>query len=159
MNALPKPEVLPKSALQFRPMQTVDLDCVMAIEPTIYPFPWTAGNFRDSLNAGHSCWMMEQDGVVIGYAVLMLVLDEAHLLNISIARAWQGKGYGRALLAFMVDKAREHGAANMFLEVRVSNLSAISLYEKTGFNEMAIRPRYYPAANGREDAILMGLAL
>ncbi len=63
------------------------------------------------------------------------------------------------LLTFIMDKAREHGALNMFLEVRVSNKVAISLYEKKGFNEMAIRPRYYPAENGREDAMLMGAAL
>ncbi len=159
MNALAKSGLAPESGLQFRPMQMADLDRVMAIEPTIYPFPWTTGNFRDSLDAGHSCWLMQHGGETIGYAVLMMVLDEAHLLNISIAGDWQGKGYGRTLLAFMLDKAREHGAANMFLEVRVSNRNAIRLYESTGFNEMAIRPRYYPAANGREDAMLMGLAL
>ena len=140
-------------------MQMADLDRVMTIEPLIHAFPWTAGNFRDSLDAGHSCWLMQHGSETIGYAVLMMVLDEGHLLNISIARTWQSKGYGRALLAFMMDKAREHGAANMFLEVRVSNCNAIRLYESTGFNEMAIRPRYYPAANGREDAMLMGLAL
>ena len=75
------------------------------------------------------------------------------------AKEAQGQGYGDMLLSFIMDKAREHGALNMFLEVRVSNKVAISLYEKKGFNEMAIRPRYYPAENGREDAMLMGAAL
>ncbi|CAG0949907.1 diamine N-acetyltransferase [Methylophilaceae bacterium] len=140
-------------------MQLSDLDAVMAIEPEIYAFPWTAGNFRDSLNAGHSCWVYEHGQSIIGYAVLMLVLDEAHLLNISIAKAAQGNGHGRALLDRMMEKAREHGALNLFLEVRVSNKVAIRLYENAGFNEMAIRRKYYPAENGREDAILMGMAL
>lgn len=140
-------------------MQLADLDTVMAIEPTIYPFPWSIGNFRDSLNTGYSCWVLEDDRKMIGYVVLMVALDEAHLLNISIAKHAQGKGYGEALLDFIMQKAREHGALNIFLEVRVSNKVAIGLYEKSGFNEMAIRPRYYPAEYGREDAILMGMAL
>jgi ribosomal-protein-alanine N-acetyltransferase len=145
--------------LQFRPMQMADLDAIMAIEPTIYPYPWSRGNFSDSLDAGYSGWVYEEEGRIIGYAVLMLVLDEAHLLNISIARSHQGRGLGRALLEYMMQIARGHGAANIFLEVRPSNQAAIQLYESTGFNEMAIRRGYYPAANGREDAVLMGMAL
>ena len=140
-------------------MQVADLDTVMRIEPVIYPFPWSLGNFRDSLNTGYICWVFELDGRIAGYTVMMLVLDEAHLLNLSVAKEAQGQGYGDMLLSFIMDKAREHGALNMFLEVRVSNKVAISLYEKKGFNEMAIRPRYYPAENGREDAMLMGAAL
>lgn len=145
--------------LSYRPMQMADLDAVMQIEPTIFPFPWSIGNFRDSLNTGYSCWVLEKQQQMIGYVVLMLVLDEAHLLNISIAKPAQGKGYGRELLKFIMQKAREHGALNIFLEVRVSNKVAINLYEKVGFNEMAIRPKYYPAEHGREDAMLMGMAL
>lgn len=145
--------------LRFRPMQMADLDAIMAIEPTIYPYPWSRGNFSDSLDAGYSGWVYEEQGRIIGYAMLMLVLDEAHLLNISIAKSHQGRGLGRALLEYMMQVARGHGAANMFLEVRPSNLSAIRLYESTGFNEMAVRRGYYPAADGREDAILMGMAL
>lgn len=147
------------SRLRFRPMQAADLDAIMAIEPTIYPYPWSRGNFSDSLDAGYSGWVYEENGVIIGYAMLMLVLDEAHLLNISIAKSHQGRGLGAALLEYMMQVARGHGAANMFLEVRPSNLAAIRLYERTGFNEMAVRRGYYPAADGREDALLMGMAL
>jgi ribosomal-protein-alanine N-acetyltransferase len=147
------------SRLRFRPMQAADLDAIMAIEPTIYPYPWSRGNFSDSLDAGYSGWVYEENGVIIGYAILMLVLDEAHLLNISIAKSHQGRGLGAALLEYMMQVARGHGAANMFLEVRPSNLAAIRLYERTGFNEMAVRRGYYPAADGREDALLMGMAL
>ncbi|MCB5185261.1 ribosomal protein S18-alanine N-acetyltransferase [Methylobacillus gramineus] len=143
----------------LRPMQHHDLDVIARIEPTIFPYPWTRGNFTDSLNSGYSCWVYEQSGEVFGYAVLMMVLDEAHLLNISIATPWQGKGFGRSLLQHMMEIGRRHGALNMFLEVRPSNLSAIALYESMGFNEMAIRRGYYPAKQGREDAVLMGAAL
>lgn len=140
-------------------MQPADLDAVMAIEPVIYPYPWSRGNFSDSLAAGHSCWIAEQNRCIVGYAVVMLVLDEAHLLNISIAAQQQGQGLGRALLAHVQDTARQYGAQQMFLEVRPSNTPALRLYESFGFNEMAIRRGYYPAHGGREDAILMGMVL
>ena len=144
---------------RFRPMQFEDLDRVMEIEPKIYSHPWSRGNFADSLHAGYSCWVYESGGEVVGYAVMMSVLDEAHLLNISIAGERQGQGLGRALLNHLIDTARRHGATMMFLEVRPSNKNAIALYESMGFNEFSIRKGYYPAHNGREDAILMGLAL
>ncbi|MES2547473.1 MAG: ribosomal protein S18-alanine N-acetyltransferase [Pseudomonadota bacterium] len=144
---------------QLRPMQMTDLDAVMAIEPTIYSHPWTRGNFSDSLNSGYSAWILEANQKIIGYALLMMVLDEAHLLNLSIAKDQQKQGLGRYLLEHMLQIAKNHKAANMFLEVRPSNISAIALYENMGFCEMAVRRGYYPAHNGREDAVLMGLAL
>ncbi len=144
---------------QFRPMQLNDLDAIMAIEPYIYPYPWTRGNFSDSLNSGYSAWVLLRNEVIIGYALVMMVLDEAHLLNLSVAKAYQKQGLGRILLEHMIQIAKNNQAANMFLEVRPSNISAIALYENMGFNEMAIRRGYYPAKNGREDAVLMGLAL
>jgi ribosomal-protein-alanine N-acetyltransferase len=144
---------------QFRPMQLNDLDAIMAIEPYIYPYPWTRGNFSDSLNSGYSASVLLRNEVIIGYALVMMVLDEAHLLNLSVAKAYQKQGLGRILLEHMIQIAKNNQAANMFLEVRPSNISAIALYENMGFNEMAIRRGYYPAKNGREDAVLMGLAL
>jgi ribosomal-protein-alanine N-acetyltransferase len=143
----------------FRPMQMADLDDIMAIENVIYTHPWSRGNFSDSLNAGYSCWVLEENSEIVGYSVLMLAIDEAHLLNISIARNRQRQGLGLALLERMMEIARSHNAAHMFLEVRVSNRPAITLYEKAGFNEMAIRRKYYPGLHDREDAFLMGVAL
>lgn len=151
--------VVLKQALALRPMQMEDLDAVMAIEPTIYSHPWTRGNFSDSLHSGYSAWVLMQQQTIIGYALMMMVLDEAHLLNISIAKPYQKQGLGKYLLEHMIAMAKRHHAANMFLEVRTSNQSAISLYEQMGFCEMAVRRGYYPAHQGREDAILMGLAL
>ena len=148
-----------KPSLVYRPMQESDLDAIMAIEPTIYSHPWSRGNFADSLRSGYSCWVVELDGELIGYGALMVVLDEGHLLNISIAKAWQGRGFGRGLLEHFIDVARRHRGQMMFLEVRTSNTSAIGLYESMGFNEFSVRKGYYPGHNGREDAILMGLAL
>jgi len=144
---------------QFRPMQEADLDAIMEIEPLIYSHPWSRGNFSDSLASGYSAWVLLDGARIIGYALMMMVLDEAHLLNLSVAKACQKQGLGRMLLEHMIAIAKKHDAANMFLEVRPSNISAIALYENIGFNEMAIRRGYYPAHNGREDAVLMGLAL
>jgi [ribosomal protein S18]-alanine N-acetyltransferase len=150
--------------LSLRPMQIGDLDTIMQIEPTIYSHPWTRGNFSDSLNSGYSAWVVEEKDEMIGYALMMMVMDEAHLLNLSVAKHRQKQGLGRYLLEHMMTIAKRHKAANMFLEVRTSNISAIALYENVGFCEMAVRRGYYPAdpkvfKTGREDAVLMGLAL
>jgi ribosomal-protein-alanine N-acetyltransferase len=147
------------SQYQFRPMTEADLDAIMEIEPHIYSHPWSRGNFSDSLVSGYSAWVLLNGAKIIGYALMMMVLDEAHLLNLSVAKDYQKQGLGRQLLEHMITIAKKHDAANMFLEVRPSNISAIALYENIGFNEMAVRRGYYPAHNGREDAVLMGLAL
>lgn len=151
--------VLKTQTPQLRAMKNADLDTVMQIETIIYPHPWTRGNFADSLKSGYQCVVFDLDGVMIGYAVMMMVLDEAHLLNISIAKPQQGRGLGRNLLEQLIKLAKRKKAQMMFLEVRVSNKPAIGLYESAGFNEFSVRKGYYPATNGREDAILMGLAI
>jgi ribosomal-protein-alanine N-acetyltransferase len=148
----------------LRPMRAEDLDIIMQIEPTIYSHPWTRGNFADSLNSGYSAWVLLDDEEIIGYALLMMAMDEAHLLNLSVAKHRQKQGFGHYLLEHMLTIAKNHRATNMFLEVRPSNISAISLYENMGFCEISVRRGYYPAdpkisETGREDAVLMGLAL
>lgn len=142
-------------AVQFRPMRDTDLDAVMAIETVIYTHPWTRGNFADSLNAGSPCWIMELQGVIVGYAVLSAAAGEAHLLNLSVAAAWQRRGLGREFLLYLIDFIKEIKSGVMFLEVRVSNLAARALYARTGFREIGVRRGYYPARVGREDAIVL----
>ena len=146
-------------APRLRPMLAADLDQVMPIERAIYDHPWTHGNFRDSLHAGYSCWMLECAGDAAGYGVLMIGVKEAHLLNLSVARAWQRRGLGHHLLHHFIAIARSEDAQCMFLEVRPTNLAARALYSQAGFHELYVRNGYYPAAHGREDAILMGLNL
>jgi ribosomal-protein-alanine N-acetyltransferase len=144
---------------EFRPMRTADLDRVMEVEPALYSHPWTRGNFDDSLTAGYSCWVVECGGALAGYGVLMIGVREAHLLNLSVATAWQRRGFGRMLLEHFVHIARGSDAAQMFLEVRPSNVAARRLYVEFGFREVTVRRGYYPSGRGREDAILMGIAL
>ncbi|PWT77177.1 MAG: ribosomal-protein-alanine N-acetyltransferase [Proteobacteria bacterium] len=143
----------------FRPMRVADLTAIIAIERVIYSHPWTIGNFRDSLYAGYSCWVMECAGQMVGYGVLMLGVDEAHLLNLSVAHEWQRRGLGRALLEHFIRIARSWEARSILLEVRPSNVAARLLYEQAGFRELSVRGSYYPAEGGREDAILMGMEL
>lgn len=143
----------------LRPMRQADVDVVAAIEQRAYVFAWTSGIFRDCLRAGHQSWVMEAGDAILGYAVLSVAAGEAHLLNICIAPEYQGRGHGRRLLKRMIDLARWHLADRIFLEVRPSNPSAIALYTSEGFNEIGQRPNYYPASNGREDAIVMAMEL
>ena len=147
----------PRAAL--RPMREDDLDEVMRIELRAYPFPWTAGIFRDCLSAAYPARVLHVDERVVGYGVLSVAADEAHILNVCIDPAEQGHGYGRRLLRALVSIAHGHGAQRIFLEVRPSNPHAIALYHDEGFNEIGRRPRYYPAHEGREDAIVMAMEL
>jgi ribosomal-protein-alanine N-acetyltransferase len=144
---------------RYRRMTAADLDAVVAIEEAIYPFPWTRGNFLDSLAAGYHCWMVECGGTAAGYTVVMAAAGEAHLLNLSVAGAWQRRGLGRELLRFVFKLARDSGAEKIFLEVRPSNHAAIALYASAGFSGIALRPGYYPAGDDREDAVVMKLDL
>jgi ribosomal-protein-alanine N-acetyltransferase len=134
-----------QNAPVLAPMRPEEIDAVMAIEQRAYPFPWTRANFADSLAAGYSAWTCRIEGELIGYAVMMLVLDEAHLLNITVAPDWQRHGYGLLVMHHLFGVARAHGAARMFLEVRPSNAPGQGLYRKLGFETIGRRRGYYPA--------------
>lgn len=147
-------------AVSMRPMREIDLDAVMAVELRAYPFPWTRGIFRDCLRAGHSAWVLVERGCgLIGYGVVSVAAEEAHLLNLCMAPNRQGRGHGRRLLRSLLQQARARGARRLFLEVRPSNRHALALYRDEGFDDIGRRPRYYPAHAGREDAIVMAIEL
>nr|WP_219633459.1 ribosomal protein S18-alanine N-acetyltransferase [Stenotrophomonas maltophilia] len=143
----------------MRALRESDLNAVMAIELRGYPFPWTRGIFIDCLRAGYPGLAMERDGLLVGYGVLSIAADEAHVLNICIDPLAQSRGLGRQLLRALVRLAADRGAQRVFLEVRPSNTPALALYHSEGFNEIGRRPRYYPAAQGREDAVVMAIEL
>lgn len=143
----------------LRPMQVDDLAQVAEVESAAYEFPWTRGIFRDCLSAGYNAWVLASGIRVIGYGILSVAAQEAHLLNLCVAPAEQGQGHGRRLLGRMLDLARWHDAQRVFLEVRPSNPRAMLLYQYAGFNEVGRRPGYYPSHRGREDAIVMALEL
>lgn len=146
-----------RPASHVRLMHAEDLDDVFAIERASYEFPWTRGIFADCLHAGHPCWVLCVADTVAGYGILSVGAGEAHVLNICIASGYRGTGLGRHLLGRLLDVARWSGAQRVFLEVRPSNPHAKALYDSAGFREIGRRPHYYPARNGREDAIVMAL--
>lgn len=155
MSAVPRQEVE-----RIAPMQASDLPEVLAVEQAAYDFPWTHGNFIDSLRAGHSAWTMrDSGGALIAYAVVMIAIDEAHLLNLTVAPQCQRFGFGWRMLEAMAENARSYGARTMLLEVRPSNAAAQKMYERYGFVRIGARRGYYPAAAGREDAIVMRVSL
>lgn len=143
--------------LHLHPMCIADVDAVHAIEQAAYPFPWTQGNFIDSLASGYRCRVLRDANMtVVGYFLVMMAIDEAHLLNITVAPALQGKGLGRMLLNHSAEICRQEGMHSLLLEVRPSNPRAIRMYERYGFSRIGTRRNYYPAAsNAREDAIVM----
>ena len=141
------------------PMTERDLDEVVTIENTIYSHPWTRGNFGDSLHARYECRTWRLGGQLVGYFVLMVAAGEAHLLNLSVRASEQRSGHGSALLREAAAIARRLGARSLFLEVRPSNHAAQALYRRFGFRNVAVRRGYYPAHTGREDALVLTLAL
>lgn len=148
-----------KPVIQVRGMRMDDLPTVGALEVLSYEFPWSQGIFSDCLKAGHPCWILSVDEVTAGYGILSTGAGEAHVLNVCIAPDYRGQGLGRHLLGRLLDISRWNGAERVFLEVRPSNPQARTLYESVGFTEIGRRPRYYPARDGREDAIVMSLEL
>ena len=151
--------------LVYAPMVMDDVDEVMAVEVTVYPHPWSRGNFVDSLSSGYHGWTLreadgEVAGALVGYFLLMGSVDEAHLLNVAVATPFQKRGLGRYLLDKVCACARGLSMTSVLLEVRPSNERALRIYERYGFVQIGRRRGYYPAHEGqREDAIVMRYTL
>jgi ribosomal-protein-alanine N-acetyltransferase len=129
------------------------------MERAAYPYPWSEDIFRDCLRVGYSAWVLEWQRRIGAYGVMILTLGESHLLNLCVRPDMQGIGLGRAMLDHLVEVARKHNTEAIFLEVRPSNTAAIQLYKRAGFTEVGTRPGYYPAPDGREDALILALQL
>lgn len=147
--------------LNYEPMTENDLDDVVAVEQDVYSHPWSRLNFVDSLASGYQAWVLrDQQGYLLGYFLLMLIVDEAHLLNVAVNGEVQGQGLGRFLLNQSVACARGLGMESVLLEVRPSNTRALEIYQRYGFTQIGRRKNYYPApGNAREDALVMRFAL
>ena len=157
MSAVQKPGFDEIASLRFARMQADDIDDVITIENDVYPYPWSRGNFLDSLYSGYETWTLrDASGALAGYFLMMFAVDEAHLLNITVRRGLHRRGIGRMQLNKVVALAREKGMSSVLLEVRPSNHNALAMYKHYGFTQIGTRRGYYPAAdNKREDAIVM----
>ena len=148
-----------ETPVHIRTMVYDDLALVSDIERRSYEFPWSHGVFRDCLLAGYSCIVVERGDLVVGYGILSVAAGEAHILNLCVDPTYRQLGYGDRLLDEILMRARRAEVTEIFLEVRPSNESAISLYEKSGFRQIAHRPAYYQARQGREDAAVLSKIL
>lgn len=142
-------------ALEVRAMRRSDLTSVAELEAQSYPFPWTRGIFADCLRVGYRCHVLGESGAIVGYGIVSMALDEAHLLNLCISPERRRNGYARIMLGHLIDEVRIAGMDRMFLEVRPSNRAAALLYRSHGFRVIGRRAGYYPAPDGREDAAIM----
>lgn len=140
--------------LSYRRMEIDDIDTVMQVETKVYSYPWTEGIFKDCIRVGYDCWLALVDDSIAAHAVISVAAGESHILNISVAEEQQGRGIGKQFIEFLVRIAINKQADIIMLEVRTSNVAAINCYNATGFNEIGCRKDYYPASNGREDALL-----
>ena len=145
----------------LRPMIVPELDDVMAIEIASYAYPWSRGNFIDSLAGGYPARVLfDAQDEVLGYFVAMTGVDEMHLLNVTVAPAVQGRGHGSFLICALTTLCRENNAQQLWLEVRQSNERARTLYQRLGFTAVGVRKNYYPAPfSRREDAVVMSLQI
>ena len=143
----------------IRPMTLADLDAVYDIERRAYSFPWSRGIFIDCLRIPYTCEILEERGAVIGYAVMSLGGDEAHLLNLCLDEPARGRGLATMMLDHLVLKAMREGVRVLYLEVRPSNAPALALYARSGFARIGVRKNYYRSEDGREDALVLARSL
>lgn len=146
--------------VHLEPLALNRLDDLLAVEQQAYSHPWTRGHFIDSLASGYQIQLLMGGEHLLGYFVAMPGVDEAHLLNLTVAPTFQKQGWARVLLDALALWARGCHAQWLWLEVRASNLRAHHVYRQYGFERVGERKRYYPADGPmREDAIVMSLQL
>jgi len=143
----------------IRDMEHDDIAMVSDIERRSYEFPWSHGVFRDCLLAGYRNIVLIREQRVAGYGILSVAAGEAHILNLCVERQFRSLGYGERLLDEMLFRARSASVREVFLEVRPSNKTALALYRKKGFYQVANRPAYYQSHQGREDAAVLAKKL
>lgn len=159
-SGLSQPSESVRNAVILSPMTTEDLDAILAIEQTAYSHPWSRGNFRDSLNPLFEAQCLWLEDELLGYFLAMRGVEEMHLLNITVAPAHQGQGWGHMMLDALSLWSRSQGAQLLWLEVRQSNARALKVYERYGFVRVGLRKDYYPAdRQQREHAVVMSLKL
>ncbi len=145
--------------IEIRAMSTRDLRGVAAVEQASYEFPWSPGIFRDCLLAGYQCLVLVAEGDINGYAIMSVAAREAHILNLCVHPELQRRGFGRQLLYALCTRADSLGVERAFLEVRPSNAAAVKLYTSAGFEQIGVRPSYYQADGGREDAVIFAAGI
>lgn len=154
-------EAIPAEEIKIRAMRQDDLEQVIQIEHEIFLFPWSYGNFSDSIRTGYHCFVLVplDNRTIMGYGVLMSGPDEGHVLTLGVGTSWQNQGLGKKMLQFLIEFARKQALHTVLLDVRESNTGAIKFYQRLGFQQIAVRKDYYPTMCGHENALIMTLTL
>lgn len=145
--------------INIRPLVLADIPLLSVIEQVANPYPWSEGVFRSCFGSQYFNYALLLDDVLQGFYFGQFLGVESQLFNICVASQAQGKGFGKMLLTHFIEQSQLRNALDAWLEVRVTNLKAIQLYEKLGFIETGRRANYYTSPQGREDAILMCMPL
>ena len=140
---------------RFEPLTADDLDAVIAVEQSVYGHPWTVGNFKDALASGYAAQRLLAGNTMIGYFLAMKVIDEVHLLNITVSPDCRSQGWAKVMLEALTLWARGQGCEWLWLEVRESNHRAIHVYRSHGFKQVGLRKDYYPVGRGQREAALV----
>ena len=140
---------------RFEPLTVDDLDAVIAVEQSVYGHPWTVGNFKDALASGYAAQRLLAGNTLIGYFVARKVIDEVHLLNITVSLDYRSQGWANVMLDALALWARAQGCEWLWLEVRESNHRAIHVYRSHGFKQVGLRKDYYPVGRGQREAALV----
>lgn len=149
----------PKAAIRLRAMRTADLGPVYRLEVGSQPAPWPLSFFRRLLRKGASCWVLEDEGQIVGFGIVALAKRRAHIMNMCVAPAYRRRGLGRRLILHMLAVARRHRCGRAWLEVRVTNRPAVTLYRKLGFRTRLVAKGYYRTRCGRQNALVMARSL
>ncbi len=147
----------PHKEIVFQTMTEADLDDILVVENVSHTHPWSIGIFQDCLRVGYYSQILKNGKDIIAYGVMSIAVEEAHIFNVCVSSMYRGKGFGLQMMEHLLEVAKEKNAKSVFLEVRPSNEVAIQLYNKIGFLEVGIRKDYYPAKNGREDALIFAM--
>jgi ribosomal-protein-alanine N-acetyltransferase len=158
-NSLPEGRAPRQRLVKFRAMLPSDIPAVGAVERASYAFPWSEGIVRDCLRVGYLCRVAELEGAIVSYGIVAMGAGEAHILNLCVVEQYRGRSVGRQMLLLLLERARQAGMTEAFLEVRPSNPLAIALYQSVGFVQVGLRKGYYQAPEGREDALVLKLVL
>ena len=153
-TSLTPAQALPLEA-RFEVLTVDDLDSVIAVEQSVYGHPWTVGNFKDALASGYAAQRLLAGSTLIGYFVAMKVIDEMHLLNITVSLDYRNQGWAKLMLEALALWARGQGCEWLWLEVRESNHRAIHVYRSHGFKQVGLRKDYYPVGRGQREAALV----
>jgi len=158
MRRHPGPKAPERAEVRLAAMDMPSLARVMEVEQRAYAHPWSRANFNDVLQSGYHARLLLGGDTLVGYFVVMPGVEEAHLLNITVAPGFQRRGWGSHMLRTLIDWSCERGVHAIWLEVRASNRAGIALYQAHGFDLQGERKNYYPvSSNQREDAVVMGL--